>query len=355
MSELLARAFGRRSFLKGTGAVAVSLAGGLKGARAQSDQINVYNWDTYIGETTLGTFTEKTGIKVQYDLYANLEEMYAKFKEGNPGYDLIFPSDYMIETMIKVDLLEEIDHSRLQNWKHIDDAFKNPDFDPGARHNVPYFWGTVGLGYRKSRVETPTSWKVVFDSDQYSGRIALLADARLVIGLVLQYLGHPLNSTDPAHINEARDLLIEQKRHILAFAPDSGQRMLIAGDVDLAMEWNGDILKVMKEDPDLSYAVPGEGTIVWIDGICIPKGAPHPDAAYAFMDHIHDPQVNAEIARTINYATSNKTARKYISEEALKNPAIYPPEELIAKSGSLVDIGAAQKLYDRAWTEIQAA
>lgn len=142
MSKPSTQTFGRRSFLKGTAAVAVSLVGGFKGARAQTDQINVYNWDTYIGETTLETFTEKTGIEVQYDLYANLEEMYAKFKEGNPGYDLIFPSDYMIETMIKTDLLEEIDHSRLQNWKHIDDAFKDPDFDPGCKHNVPYFWGT---------------------------------------------------------------------------------------------------------------------------------------------------------------------------------------------------------------------
>ncbi len=354
MKALSKTSLSRRNFLAATGAAAVAVSFGGRASRA-SGELRVYNWDTYIGETTLDTFTEKTGVDVQYDLYANLEEMLAKFKTGNPGYDVIFPSDYMIETMIKLDLLEEIDHSRIKNWDNIDANFKDPSFDPGCKHNVPYFWGSVGVGYRTTKVDKPASWKALLDSDQYSGRIALMADARIVLGITLLYLGHPLNSTDPNHIAEARDTLIRQKKHLKAFAPDSGQDMLIAGDVDLVMEWNGDVIKVMEEDDELSYTIPDEGSMIWVDGVCIPKGGPNIDNAYLFIDHLQEGAVNAEIANTIHYATSNRAARPMLDEADLNNPAIYPPDEVVARSDALIEIGDAQTLYDKAWTEIQAA
>jgi len=345
----------RRRFLQGTGAAAVGLSFGARAGLAAGDQVNVYNWDTYIGNTTLQTFTEATGVEVQYDLYANLEEMFAKFQEGNPGYDVIFPSDYMLEAMRKADMLEELDRSKLPNFANIDPNFLDPSFDPGCKYNIPYFWGSVGIGYRKSKVETPKSWGDVFDSDKYSGRIALLADQRFVLALALMYLGHSANSTSAEEIGEARDLLIKQKPHLKAFVPDSGQDMLIAGDVDIVMEWNGDVLKVMAEDDDLSYVLPDEGSVIWIDGLCIPKGAPNPDNAYKFLNHIHDPHVNAEIANTIHYATTNKAAQAYVDPADLNNPAVYPPDEIVAKCEALIDVGDALKLYDEAWTAIQAA
>lgn len=355
MTKLRFSPLSRRRFLKGVAAAGITVAALPRAGWGGSGQVNVYNWDTYIGETTLDTFKAKTGIDVQYDLYANLEEMYSKFKEGNPGYDVIFPSDYMIETMIAAGMLEEIDHSRLANWKNVDPNFRDPPFDPGCKHNVPYFWGSVGIGYRKSKVETPKSWKDLFDSDKYAGRIALLADSRFVLGIVLMYLGHSPNTTDPKEIAEARDLLIRQKKNIKAFAPDSGQDMLVAGDVDIVMEWNGDILNVMAEDKDLAYTVPDEGSILWTDGMCIPKGAPNIDNAYKFIDHVIDAKVNAEIANTIHYATSNLAARQYVDKADLANPAVYLPDWLVKKCRSLVDIGDALRLYDEAWTAIQAA
>ena len=345
----------RRSFLKGTGAAAVAVSFGGSAALGQSQKLNVYNWDTYIGDTTLDTFSKATGIEVQYDLYANLEEMFAKFQEGNPGYDVIFPSDYMLESMRKADMLVELDRSRLPNFANIDPNFLDPSFDPGCKHNIPYFWGTVGIGYRKSKMDAPKSWGVLFDSDEFAGRAALLADSRFVLAVALMYLGHSANSTDAGEIGEARDLLIKQKKNLKAFVPDSGQDMLIAGDIDVVMEWNGDVLKVMAEDDDLSYAVPDEGTVVWVDGLCIPKGAPNIDNAYAFLNHVHEPQVNAEIANTIHYATANKAAKEFVTPADLANPAIYPPDEVVAKSQSLIDVGEALRLYDEAWTAIQAA
>ena len=352
--------FSRRSFIRGAGAAAVGVtfAGAARRGWAQEEKkLNVYNWDTYIGETTLSSFTDATGIEVQYDLYANNEELFAKLQTGNPGYDVIFPSDYMVATMIAKGMLVELDHSKIPNMANIDPDpnFADPKFNPGLKYGLPYMWGTIGIGYRKSKVETPTSWAAVLDSDQYSGRTALLADMRTVIGIALKYLGYSMNSTNEAEIAEARDLLIKQKRHIKTFAEDNGQDLLLSGEVDICMEWNGDIVSAMQEDDDLSYVVPKEGTNVWMDNICIPTGAPHPENAHAFINHLHDPQVNAEIANTIQFATSNQAAKEFINPDDLANPAIYPPAEVVAKSEALIDVGEFTPVYDRAWTEIQAA
>jgi spermidine/putrescine transport system substrate-binding protein len=360
MNRFSAPRFSRRNFLAGTGAAAVGVSLSTfakKGWAEEAKKLNVYNWDTYIGQTTLQTFTDKTGIAVQYDLYANNEELFAKLKAGNPGYDVIFPSDYMIESMAKLNMLMAIDHSKIPNLANINPAkqFSDPAFNPGLKFGVPYMWGTIGIGYRKSKVQEPKSWKVLFEDSSHAGKIALLADMRSVLGIALIYLGYSINSTNEAEVQKAKELLIKQKPNIKAFAPDSGQDMLLSGECDLVMEWNGDIISVMAEDQDLAYVVPDEGTQVWTDNVCIPTGAPHPDNAHAFLNHLLDAQVNAEIANTIKYATADKAAQAYIAKEDLENPAIYPPEEVVAKSESLVDVGEFTPIYDKAWTEIQAS
>jgi spermidine/putrescine transport system substrate-binding protein len=341
--------------LKAAGAVGTIAALPCRGWAAEERRLNVYNWDTYIGETTLQTYTDKTGAEVQYDLFANNEELLAKLKEGNPGYDVIFPSDYMVQTMITLEIVVPLDHGRLSNIGNIDPTFAKPKYDPGMKHSVPYKWGTVGIGYRKSKVEPPDSWRVLLDSDRYAGRLALLDDQRVALGCALKYLGYSMNSTSEAEVNAARDLLIKQKPHIKAFAPDEGQNMLIAGDVDIVMEWNGDINQVMTEDTDLDYVVPKEGTNVFTDTMCIPKGAPHPENAHAFINHILDPQVEVEICNTIHYATANAAARKLLPADERNNPTIYPPHEIIAKSEPTLDVGDFTTVYDRAWTEVRAA
>ncbi len=348
----------RRNFLVGASAVAVSLGANRRSWAEEEKKLNVYNWDTYIGETTLATFTERTQIEVQYDLYANNEELFAKLQAGNPGYDVIFPSDSYVADMISLGMLMEVDHSKIPNLKHIDPDpnFVDPPFNPGLKYGVPYMWGTIGLGYRKSKVEpAPDSWGVLVDSDQYSGRIALLADQRSVLGVTLKYLGYSMNTTKQEELDAARDLLIKQKPHLKAFAPDNGQDLLLSGECDIVMEWNGDIISVIEEDEDLAYVVPKEGSQVWIDNICIPVGAPHPENAHAFLNHIHDPEVMLEIANTIHYATSNKAARDMLPPEILEDPAIYPPPDVVAKCESLISVAEFTPMYDRAWTEIQAA
>ena len=346
----------RRRFLAGTGAVAagLSLAPRL-GWSAEEAKLNFYNWDTYIGETTLDDFKSAAGIEVKMDLYADNDELFAKLKEGNPGYDVIVPTNDFVERMILADMLDTIDHSMIPNKANIAPAFQEAEFDPGRKHSMPYMWGTQGIGYRKSKVSSvPDSWKTLFDSDEYSGRIALLSEG--VIGAALMYLGYSYNSTNAKEIKETEELLIKQKPHVKVFAEDNGQDLLLAGEVDLTMEWNGDILQIMEEDDDVSYVVPKEGSLVWQDCLCIPKGAPHPENAHKFINFILDGKVGAAIADFIYYATPNDAARALLPDEYNKNPAIFPSDETIAKLESSIYLGTeATRVRDETWTRVLAA
>lgn len=346
----------RRSFLAGMGAVAAGLTFKPKlGWSAEEAKLNFYNWDTYIGETTLDDFKNASGIDVKMDLFADNDELFAKLKEGNPGYDLIVPTNDYVERMMSANMLVPLDRSMITNFGNIDPAFQDSDFDPGRKFTVPYMWGTQGIGYRKSRVDgVPDSWKWLFDSDKYSGRIAVLSEG--VLEVALMYLGYSYNDTDPAHIKQAEELLIKQKPHIKTFAEDNGQDLLLSGEVDLTMEWNGDILQIMEEDDDISYVVPKEGSNVWQDCLCIPKGAPHPENAHKFMNYILDAEAGAAIADFIQYATPNKAARGLLSDDYNKNPAIFPDDATIKKLESAIYLGEdVTRIKDEAWTRVLAA
>ena len=349
----------RRSFLAGTGAVAAGLTILPKhGFSAEEAKLNFYNWDTYIGETTLDDFKDSAGIEVKMDLFADNDELFAKFKEGNPGYDLIVPTDTYVERMITAGMLEKLDHSMIPNFKgNVDPNFQDAQFDPGRAYSMPYMWGTIGIGYRKSRVdEEPNSWKWMYDSDKYSGRIAFLGDGATIIQMAMKYMGESLNTTDPAKIKKAEELIIKQKPHIKVFAEDNGQDLLASGEVDLAMEWNGDILQVMAEDDDIGYSVPKEGGLLWQDCLAIPKGAPHPENAHKFINYILDAEAGALIADFIQYGTPNNAAKALMSTDYTENPAIFPPASVIAASEAALYQGPEYvRNIDEAFTRINAA
>ena len=347
---------GRRSVLQGMGAVGLSFSLP-KFASAQGGTVNFYNWDTYIGENTLSEFTAATGINVQYDLFADNEELFAKFRNGNPGYDLIVPTNDFVERFIVADLLQELDHSRIPNMANVDPAFADPAHDPGRRYSMPYMWGTIGVGYRKSEVEgVPDSWSHLYTSDQYANRIALLAEPTTVMQMAFKLMGKSLNDWSDENIAAAEEMIITQKSKITSFAPDNGQDLLLAGEVDLAQEWNGDILQAMDEDDDIGYVVPQEGGLLWEDDLCIPVGAPNPEGAHELINFILDAEVGAEIADFIYYATPNKAAKALLSDDYTQNPAIFPPEAAIAKSE--VSVFPGQEVLakiDAAWTRVRAA
>jgi spermidine/putrescine transport system substrate-binding protein len=289
------------------------------------------------------------------DLYADNDELFAKLREGNPGYDVIIPTDSYVERMILANMIMPLDHGLIPNRKNIEPVFLDAAFDPGRKHSLPYMWGTLGIGYRKSKVDgVPDSWKWVFDSDKYSGRIALLNEG--VLEVALKYLGYSYNSKNPAEIKAAEALLIKQKPHVKVFAEDNGQDLLLSGEVDLTMEWNGDILQIMAEDDDISYVVPKEGSNVWQDCLCIPTGAPHPDNAHAFINFVLEAEAGAAIADFIQYATPNNAARALLSDDYNKNPAIFPDNATLARCEAAIYLGEdVQRIKDEAWTRVLAS
>jgi spermidine/putrescine transport system substrate-binding protein len=218
-------------------------------------------------------------------------------------------------------------------------------------------WGTLGIGYNKGNVSTPiNSWKVLYDSDEYSGRISLLSESADVIHMALKYIGHSLNTTNPAHFKQVEELVIAQKQHIKVFAPDNGQDLLASSEVDIAQEWNGDIAQLMTEDDAFTYVVPKEGGLIWQDCLCVPKGAPHPENAHAFINYVFDADVGAEIANSIQYATPNEAARGKLGDDYKLNPAIFPPDEVIAKCESTLYLGEeVQRIIEDTWTRIKAS
>ena len=316
MAELL-QALSRRQMMQGAAAVGFTVSSLPTFANAAEEKkLSFYNWDTYIGETTLDDF-KATGIEVTMDLFADNDELFAKLREGNPGYDLIVPSNDYVARMAAAGMLEELDHSKIPNLSHLYPRFlgENVAFDPGRKYSVPYMWGTIGIGYRKSKVTTPPdSWAVLYDSDEYAGKISIMSDCGTMIQMALRYLGHSINSQDDADL-------------------------LASGEVDIVMEWNGDIAQLMSEDDDIGYVVPKEGGLVWEDTLAIPKGAPHPDNAHAFINYVYEPEVNTLIAEYIEYATPNKTAAESMDDSYSKNPAIFPPEDVLAKSESSLYLG----------------
>ncbi len=348
----------RRSILKGTGAMFAGLTLLPRFALSEEEKkLSFYNYDTYIGENTLSDFNAATGIEVKMDLFADGDELFTKLKAGNPGYDVIIPTNNIVERMVAANMLMPLDHSKIPNIANIEKSFLEVKFDPGRKFSLPYMWGTVGVGYRKSKFEGALdSWKWLFDDPKYAGRVALLGDQEHTIGSALKYLGYSYNSLDPAEMGKAKDLLIAGKKIIKKYADDNGQDLLASGEVDITMEYNGDIAQVMAEDDDLTYAVPTEGSNVWEDTIAIAAGAPHPENAHAFINYIFDAEAGKAIATTIQYATPNSAAKALMDDAYKNNPAIFPQAEVLSKCEYAIYLGEdGTRARDEIWTAVQAA
>ena len=370
----------RRSILQGLGAAAVgiSLSGVLAGCSqgggagegntqtgganakiaptGEEPKLNFYNWDTYIGETTLADFKDASGVDVNMSLFATNDELFAKLRAGNPGFDVIVPSNDFVERMIPANMLMPLDHSQIPNIKNIDPQFMNVDWDPGRKYSLPYTWLVLGIGYRKSKVQgTPDSWKVLFDSNQYADRISLLSEAGDLYRLYGKYMGKSVNALTPQDVNVITQMLIKQKPFVKVFHEDNGQDLLLKGEVDLVLEYNGDMAQAMTEDEDLNFIIPKEGSQLNSDTLCIPTGAPHPKNAHAFINYILDAEVGKKITETILYPTPNAAAKALMPEEYKNNPVVFPPADLLSKCEYAKFRPDMQPLYEEGFTRVRAA
>jgi spermidine/putrescine transport system substrate-binding protein len=367
----------RRSLLQslGVAAVGLSFGGALEGckkegsgtssgtapaagpATAEEPKLNFYNWDTYIGKTTLADFKSATGVEVNMSLFSTNDELFAKLKAGNQGYDVIVPSNEFVTQMAQAGMLMEIDHAKIPNMKNLALEFLDPSFDPGRKFSMPYTWLVLGIGYRKSKVDgVPDSWKWLFDSDKYKGRIGLLSESADLVRLGAKYLGHSVVGVTPEMAKEVEAMLIKQKGNVKVFHNDNGQDLLLSGDIDVVLEYNGDIAQVMREDPDLNFVVPKEGSLLNSDCLCIPTGAPRPGNAHAFINYILDANTGKGISETILYPTPNAAARALMPETYKTNPVIFPAADIMAKCEyGKFEGSEKQQLFEDTMTRIRAA
>ena len=354
----------RRSLLAGLGVAAAAFsldacAGhGPLGANGEEQRLNFYNWDTYTGRTTLADFKAATGVAVKMSLFSTNDELFSKLRAGNPGFDVIVPTNNYVTLLRSAGLIQPLNLEKIPNRRNILPGFQNPPFDPGRRWSMPYTWLVLGLGYRKSKMigGVPDSWKWVMDSDRYKGRIGVFSESDDMIELGAKYLGYSVREIPLPVVERVAQMYIRQKPNIKIFHHDEGQDLLLAGDIDIVMEYSGDIAQVMLEDPDLDFVVPREGSIISSDCLCIPTGAPRPDNAHRFINFILDAKNGAEISDTIKYPTPNGAALALMPAAYRDNPVIYPPRSVMARCEYADFEGLARAhLYDETVTRIFAA
>ncbi len=317
-------------------------------------ELNLYTWSNYIYPETLRKFEARHGARVNVDLFDSVEGMLAKVQAGNAGYDVIVPTNYAVEILLRQGLLRPLDRSALPHLVNTDPRFLDMDFDPGNTHSIPYLWGTCGIAYRKSRVGSVDSWSALWDP-RYKGRILMVDDARETLGAALKWRGHSLNTSDPTALQAAARLLIEQRPLVRAYDSANYDDKLLAGDVWLAQGWSGQFAKAMAKDADLEYVLPKEGASFSVDNLAIPVSAPHPELAHAFLDFTMEAEIAAEICRTTYYSSPNRAGLAFLPEEMRKNPAIFPPDELRARAELIRELGDTTVLYDRLWTEVKTS
>jgi spermidine/putrescine-binding protein len=332
------------------------LAGLLAGCGSSpKEQVFVYNWGDYIDEEVNKMFEQETGIKVVYSVYANNEEMYAKLAGGGASYDVLIPSDYMIEKMIKEDRLLPLDKNLLPSYVNIDEQFLNLPYDVNNLYSVPYMWGTMGIVYNKTMVEAPIEKWADMWNVAYEKQIFMYDSERDSIMVALKMLGYSMNTRDLSELEEAKQKLIEQKPLVKAYVGDEGKGLMENNEAALMLAWAGDAQLMIDANEDLDYVLPAEGTNFFVDALVIPKEAKNVENAHKYIEFLCRPEISALNTEEIGYSTPISAARELLPEE-LKNSEIgYPSEELTKQMEMFNDPSDMIEVYTRMWTEIKAA
>lgn len=289
--------------------------------------VYVYNWGEYIDPTVLDMFEEETGIKVIYDEYETNEIMYPKVEAGGATYDVVCPSDYTIQKMIENDMLAEINFDNMPNVKNIGEQYfvQSQEFDPENKYSVPYCWGTVGILYNKTMVSEPIdSWSVLWD-EQYENNILMQDSVRDAFMVALKLNGDSMNTVDEAELEAAKDLLIEQKPLVQAYVVDQVRDKMIGEEAAIGVIYSGEAIYTQRENSNLEYVIPKEGTNVWIDSWCILKDAENKENAEKFIDFMCRPDIALLNFEYITYSTPNDAARELIEDEDIRNSEIAFP------------------------------
>jgi spermidine/putrescine-binding protein len=317
------------------------------------NQVNVYIWSDYLPSDVIKKFERETGIKVNIDTYDSNEILLEKLLTGVSKYDVVVPSDYMVQILIKQNLLRKIEKSKITNLKNINKKFLNLEFDPGNEFSIPFFWGTTGFAYRRDKLgELPNTWQVLFD-EKYAGKILMLDDMRECFAVALKLLGRSINETDTTILSKAKEILIGQKKLVKQYNSSGFDQAILSGDVWIAHGWSGQLVKIAETDTKIVYVLPREGGTLWIDNLAIPKTAENIENAHIFINFLLKPEISARVSEFSGYATVNDSAKKLINPKFLSKQR-YPSDEELKNFELMKDLGPVTKLLDRYWTEIKS-
>ncbi|MGQ9571785.1 MAG: ABC transporter substrate-binding protein [Dehalococcoidia bacterium] len=320
-----------------------------------SSELYIYNWEDYLAPETLASFEKEFGIRVTLDTYEDEEIMFSVIQSDPSKYDVVFPSDSLLASMVDSRLLAELDHSQIPNLANIAPQFLDPPWDRGNKYSVPYDWGTTGIIYNSRFVDEPVhSWSLLWDA-RLAGRIAMLNSYYSNTGLTLKYLGYSLNSTDAAELAEAEAKLIEQRPLIRGYLdPIEIRELMVSEELWAAQSYNGDALMAMERNENLRFVVPEEGSDIYVDVMAIPRDARHKDAAHLFLNYILRPDVHAANTNYTGYASPNRAAieQGLIDPQVLSDPVVYPDRSVLEWWR---DLGEGENLWNRVWANVQAS
>lgn len=342
--------------------VVVIAGGGIYYGRANlisgTEQVIIYNWGEYIDPEVLDMFEEETGIQVIYEEFETNEIMYPKIQSGAIAYDLVCPSDYMIQKMIQNDLLQPLNFDNIPNAKNIGQVYyeKSRQFDPDNQYSIPYCWGTVGILYNTKMVEEPIdSWTVLWDT-QYKDNILMQDSVRDAFAVALKTLGYSLNSTSIHELTQAKDLLVQQKPLVQAYVIDQVRDKMIGNEAAIGVIYSGEAIYTQTENPDLAYVVPKEGSNMWIDSWVMPKNAPNKENAEKFLDFLCRPEIALMNFEYITYSTPNEKARELIEDPAIRNSEIaFPVDSILSRCETFTYLGEdADEVYNQLWREVKS-
>ena len=317
--------------------------------------LNLYSWADNFDPELIAEFEKEYNCKVNYDVFANNEELLAKIQIGGAHYDLIQPSDYMVATMLKLDLLDELNMQNIPNAEYLVKELKAPVYDPTGKHSLVYTWGITGIAYNKQYIKTPpTSWADLWN-EKYKGRVILYNDIRETMGMSLIKNGYSNNSVNPQELQTAFNDLKVLNKNVLAYDTDTIKQKFVGDEVWIGTLWSGDASYASKDNPNIGFVVPKEGATIWADTFAIPKTAQNKELAEKFINFIYEPKNSARNYEYIGYNDPNTKAAEFHSEEFKNDQILKIADQNVDKGEWLVDIGDSLKLYDRYWTELKAS
>ena len=326
-------------------------------AALAAEKLYVYNWTDYVPSNLVAEFTKETGIEVIYSTFESNEEMYAKLKltsSTGSGYDLVFPSSYYVNKMAKENMLQELEHSKLSNFKQIPVNLLNKEFDPNNKYSLPYVYGLTGIGVNADDVDPSkiTSWADLWNPE-YKGKVLLTSDAREVFHIALLLDGKSPNTTNEEDIKAAYERLVKLLPNVVTFNSDSPEVPFVQGEASIGMLWNGSAYLAHKENPSIQFVYPKEGAIFWMDNYAIPKGAKNTEGAYKFIDFLLRPENAKLVVEKMGFSMPNEGVKALLSPEMANNPTLFPSAENIEKGIMQGDVGEAVDIYEKYWNKLK--